>query len=124
MDDLLLATSVSVREFSGRPYTLVGLSGDADTAAIGVLRKVFGDVIASQPGTLIIDLGELRFMDSAALHAILAASRLLADGGGVTGLINPNEAVRAVLRLSQADQLIGVYGSLADAMTASGSRNA
>jgi anti-anti-sigma factor len=113
--DLLTAT-VTNGESGGRPYTLVDLTGEADVTTSDRLRDLLEAQIAGKPGKLIIDLTALRFMDSAALHVILIASRSLAGQGGTLALAGPTRVVAAMLRLSQAARMVPVYDSLHEAM--------
>jgi anti-anti-sigma factor len=54
-------------------------------------------------------------MDSSALHVILAVSKTLAARGGAMALADPQRPVSTVLRLTQTDQVLAVYSSVADA---------
>lgn len=111
----LFTAAVTSRESAGQPYTVVELSGEADVTVSGRLRDVLDAEVSREPGRLIIDLSALRFMDSAALHVILAASKALAARGGAVALVDPQRSVSTVLRLTQVDQVLGVYSSVADA---------
>lgn len=79
------------------------------------LREVLDAEVAKQPRTMIIDLSGLRFMDSSALHALLRVNRSLDRQGGVLALVSPQPAVAKILRLTTADRLIPVFGSVAEA---------
>ena len=111
----LLSASVTLVESVSDPYTLVELAGEADVTNSDALREVLDAEVARQPRTLVIDLGELRFMDSSALHVILRANRAMDRHGGVLALARPGETVARMLRLTAADQLIPVYASVAEA---------
>ena len=111
----LLTTSVATVESDSEPYTLVGLTGEADVTNSDALREVLDAEVAKQPRTMIIDLSGLRFMDSSALHVILRANRVLDRQGGVLALASPREPVAKMLRLTAADQLIPVYASVTEA---------
>jgi anti-sigma B factor antagonist len=111
----LLTASVTARESTGEPYTLVGISGEADVTNSDELRRLLDEEVALQPRTLIIDLSGLRFMDSSALHVILRANRAMDRQGGVLALVSPQEAVAKILRLTTADRLIPVFASVAEA---------
>ena len=69
----LLTTSVTTVESDGEPYTLVELAGEADVTNSDALREALEAEVAKQPGTLIIDLSGLRFMDSSATAWPLAS---------------------------------------------------
>ena len=111
----LLTASVTARESAGEPYTLVELAGEADVTNSDSLREVLDAEVATRPHTMIIDLAELRFMDSSALHVILRTNRVLDRAGGVLALARPREPVAKMLRLTAADQLIPVYSSVREA---------
>lgn len=111
----LLTTSVRTVDSAADPYTLVTLSGEADVTNSGALHDVLDAEVAKQPRMMVIDLGELRFMDSSALHVILRANRSMDRHGGVLALARPAETVARMLRLTAADQLIPVYSSVAEA---------
>jgi anti-sigma B factor antagonist len=111
----LLKVSVTAREASGEPYTLVEIVGEADVTNTDELRRLLDDEVAQQPRTLILDLSGLRFMDSSALHALLLVNRALERQGGVLALVSPQAAVAKILRLTTADRLIPVFGSVAEA---------
>jgi len=111
----LLTASVTARESAGEPYTLVELAGEADVTNSDSLREALDAEVAKHPHTMIIDLAELRFMDSSALHVILRANRVLDRQGGVLALARPREPVAKMLRLTAADQLIPVYSSVREA---------
>ena len=109
----LLTTSVATAD--GDPYTLMALAGEADVTNSGALRELLDAEVAKEPRTLIIDLSELRFMDSSALHVILRANRTMDRQGGVLALAGPRDPVAKMLRLTAADQLLPVYATVAEA---------
>jgi anti-anti-sigma factor len=100
----------------GRPHTVVELSGEADLNDSGALRDLIAVESGDLTGTLILDVSGLRFMDSSVLHVILVAARSMAGQGGVLALAAPTEAVRRILSLTGADQLLPVYDSVAEAL--------
>jgi anti-anti-sigma factor len=112
----LLSASVTLVESASDPYTLVVLTGEADVTNSDALWEVLDAEVAKQPRTLVIDLAELRFMDSSALHVILRANRTMDRHGGVLALARPGETVARILRLTAADQLVPVYASVAEAI--------
>lgn len=111
----LLTTSVASGVTGSESYTLVRLVGEADVTNSDALRDVLESEIAGQPRNLILDLSELRFMDSSALHVVLQVNRAMDRQGGVLALAAPREGVAKMLRLTAADQLIPVYASVDEA---------
>ena len=111
----LLTVAVTARESAGEPYTLVEIAGEADVTNTDDLWRLLDEEVGQQPRTLIIDLSGLRFMDSSALHALLRVNRSLDRQGGVLALVAPQPAVAKILRLTTADRLIPVFGTVAEA---------
>ncbi|HEX6452118.1 MAG TPA: STAS domain-containing protein [Trebonia sp.] len=111
----LLSTSVTTYSSGGETYVIVELSGEADATNSDALREILDAEIRKQPRTVVLDLSQLRFMDSTALHVILRASRTLDRSGCILAIAAPCEAVGKVLRLTATDQLIPVYANVSDA---------
>jgi anti-sigma B factor antagonist len=112
----LLTVTVTARESAGQPYTLVAIAGEADVTNREDLRGVLDGEVALQPGTLILDLSGLRFMDSSALHVILQANRALDRNGGMMALVAPQDAVAKMLRLTTADRIVPVFRTVTEAV--------
>jgi len=66
------------------------------------LEDVLGAEVAARPPLLVVDLSRLTFVDSWALHVILAARRDLGAAGRALALAVPAGAVRMVLELTGA----------------------
>lgn len=113
-----LVASATVLASAVGPSRLVELAGEADITSTQ-LKDVLDAEVAAGPPLLVLDLSRLTFMDSWALHVILAASRKLHGSGGTLALAAPSAAVRRVLELSGAGTLVDVYASVREA---SGSR--
>jgi anti-sigma B factor antagonist len=95
--------------------TLIELAGEADVTGIHALNALLEAEISKRPGLLIVEMSALRYMDSAALHAILRAHLALAKADGRLALVSPTAAVARVLQMTEADQVVPVYASIADA---------
>lgn len=109
----LLSASATTLSAGGETYVIIELTGEADATSSGTLRAALDAEISKQrPSTVILDLSELRFMDSTALHVVLRANRELDRAGSVLALAGPREAVAKVLRLTATDQLIPVYDNV------------
>lgn len=71
-------------------------------------------VILSETGirNLIIDLSDVRFIDSSGLSAILTANRLWADGKSfvITGVVHPS--VQKLFEISRLDTVLNIIPSL------------
>ncbi|MCW2929457.1 MAG: anti-sigma-factor antagonist [Actinomycetia bacterium] len=111
-----LTASVTVHDSGLEPYTLVELAGEADIVGSETLHAILEGETKKRPGLLIIEMSALRYMDSAALQAIVRASLALARDGGRLVLVRPHENVARVLQMTEVDQMVPVYSSVADAV--------
>lgn len=110
-----LTTSVVIHPGGQLPYTLVELSGEADVTDNDTLHSVLQAETRKKPGLLVIDLSQLRFLDSSALQTILRMNRELSHDGGLLALVNPHSAVARILQITEADQIVPVYASVDEA---------
>lgn len=76
---------------------VVGVAGELDLASAPVFSDALADVGDDTP--LLLDLGNLRFLDAAGLRELVA----LARGGRVLVLRNPSRLVRRVLAAAELD---------------------
>lgn len=110
-----LTTSVVIHRGGQLPYTLVELSGEADVTDNDTLHSVLQAETRKKPGLLVLDLSQLRFLDSSALQTILRMNRELSHDGGLLALVNPHNAVARILQITEADQIVPVYASVHEA---------
>lgn len=81
----------------GRIFNLRG-ELDASTAP-GLAEQMLGD-----PGSLVVlDLGQLTFIDSSGLGAIHAARQQVINDGGILVVCRPSPAVHRVLEITGLD---------------------
>jgi anti-sigma B factor antagonist len=106
------------RRSADGPFRVVELAGEAD-AASRQLKDALDAEVRAGPPLLVIDMSRLTFMDSWALHVILAAWKRLRAAGCVLALAGPVGSVRRVLDLAGADTVVGVYASVREAASLS-----
>ncbi|QUM76112.1 STAS domain-containing protein [Moritella sp. 24] len=63
---------------------------------------------------LVLDLTQVRFMDSSGLGAVMAGYKMLR--GKKLSVVNPQRAVKELLKLTRMDQLITCYETIDDAV--------
>jgi anti-anti-sigma factor len=88
---------------------VISLDGDLDIATAPVLAETVNRLMAGTTvGQLLVDLAEVRFLDSSGVRALLQA-RKAAEERGVTFMVSrPGEFVTEVLRMAAVDHLLGV----------------
>ena len=111
-----LTASVTVHETGTEPYTLVELAGEADAVGSEELHSVLDAQTRKRPGLLILEMSALRYLDSAALQAIVRANLALRRDGGRLVLVSPRDTVAQVLQMTEVDQMVPVCASVHDAL--------
>ena len=110
-----LLSSVSAEGAGARPYVLVALAGEADANTREQLRQVLLGQ-AGEGKRLVVDVSGVSFMDSSCAQVLLGTSQLLDQQGLALGLVAPQRVVARMLHLAGVDQMIPVYGSVAEAL--------
>jgi anti-anti-sigma factor len=88
---------VEVRTDDGR--SKVSVAGELDAASAGELEEALS--AQSLAGTMIeLDLGEVSFIDSSGLRALLVAQQAATDAGGSLVLVATTPAVDRLLELT------------------------
>jgi anti-sigma B factor antagonist len=106
--------SVSVEDRDAGSPVVVRLAGEADVTTLA-LAEVLATETAKKPHLLLVDVTELAFIDSAALHEFVRAHRKLRADGCRLALVGPTAAVARIIQLTGLDQVFHVYASFEEA---------
>jgi anti-sigma B factor antagonist len=93
---------------------VLGVRGELDLATVSEMEQVLADTEQSQ--VLVVDLSECEFLDSSAVHVLLAAARRAADAGGELALVVPEGGVRRVLEIAGVEASVRFHSRLAQAL--------
>jgi len=80
--------------------------GELDVATAPFLERAISAAETLQPSTIVLDFEELAFMDSTGLHTLVNAHDRAAAGERIVIVVNGNEGVRKVFRLTKTDHLL------------------
>jgi anti-anti-sigma factor len=80
----------------------VGLGGELDNACLTVLLSLAGD-LETRSRRLVLDLADVTFIDSSGVYGLVQ----LQQRWMALTVINPGDGIRAVLRITGLDHLIG-----------------
>ncbi len=97
-----------VLSFSAR----VNLEGAASEEFKSRLR----DIVAGGGEHVVMDLGNVGFIDSCGLGALISALKILRTSGGSLVLANLSESVEAVLRITRLVRVFDVCPAVEDAL--------
>jgi anti-anti-sigma factor len=113
------ARAISVVRQDAADGCVVVLTGEHDLSSVDELRRAFEQ---ASSGSLMVDLSDTAFIDSAVLGALIASHREATDQGRPWALIVGNgsgAAVRRILELTGLDAVMPVYSSREDARSPS-----
>ena len=96
---------------------VVSLAGELDLYNAEEVRSALLDACAAEPEVLVVDLEEVRFIDSTALGVLIEARSRMADRTGFR-LAAPGLETRRALEVSGLDRHFLVYGTVAEALEA------
>ena len=83
----------------------VGLSGELDEGAAALVRSELDEAISiGEIRKVIIEMSELKFMDSTGIGVLLGRYKKLSAAGVPIFIVNPSKTIDKILTLS------GVYG--------------
>lgn len=64
---------------------------------------------------IILDLADVTFIDSSGLSAILIGNRLCKNAEGAFAIVNLNDYVSKLIKISQLDTILNIFPSVAEA---------
>ena len=75
-------------------------------------------VLANAEGfkNIIVDLSNVKFVDSSGLSALLIGHRLCKDEKGIFGLCGLNDTVKNLIKISQLEDVLHLYSTQHDAV--------
>lgn len=94
---------------------IVRLSGELDLYNASVVREALAAVVDSSPQRIVVDLGDVSFIDSTALGVLLEARARLPRKDAFV-LAEPGAETRRTLQVSGLDRQIRVAESVDDAL--------
>jgi anti-sigma B factor antagonist len=97
------ALTITVR--SERGVVIAAVAGEIDISTVAQLRKRLFE-LADNGGTLIIDLNQVAFIDSAGLGALVGTARRAAEHGGSLHAVCSQQQPRRLLWMTGVDRRI------------------
>jgi anti-anti-sigma factor len=96
---------------------VLSLAGELDLYNAEEVRAALLDACAGEPKVLVVDLAEVRFIDSTALGVLIEARSRMADRNGFR-LAAPGLETRRALEFSGLDRHFLVHDTVAEALAA------
>jgi anti-sigma B factor antagonist len=96
---------------------VVSLAGELDLYNAEAVRKVLLDAAAARPERIVVDLGEVEFVDSTALGVLIEARTKL-DNRSAFLLAAPRLETKRALQISGLDRHFTVHDTVSEALVA------
>ena len=96
----------------GQRCTVVQAHGIIDFGTGPELRQMLQGLRAAGVGRVVLDMTEVRLMDSSGLSVLVAMSKAFGQDGGRLCLAAVPPLVRSVLSVTSVDRIIGVYDTV------------
>lgn len=103
------APFLEVETLRGEQQVILRLDGELDLSSASIFTAAV-DRIGGEDRSVVIDLADLRFLDSTGLGAIVHARRTLESRLIDVAVLNPNERARFVFELTGLSDLIATPG--------------
>jgi anti-anti-sigma factor len=95
---------------------VVRLTGRLDFTSVTEARDQFASAIADGHPTLIVDLSQVAFVDSAGLGSLIGGMRAARKAGGDLRIANPSEQSRMLLSLTSLDSVLKISPTVEEAL--------
>ncbi|HLF27863.1 MAG TPA: STAS domain-containing protein [Anaerolineae bacterium] len=105
---------ISSREL--KRVNVVTVGGRVDSAAAPDLEQTLQSLIDSRRTQIVIELGEVEYMSSAGLRALVSALKAAKKGGGDVVIARPSTRVREVLELAGLTSVFALYDDVVEAV--------
>ena len=105
--------------------TSISLSGELDMATVPVLNDQLAALEQDGAKTIVLDLRDLRFIDSSGLHAFVGAFRRSEEIGHRLLFVGANPLARRLCEMTGTEYLLDAMGTaeVLDRFTRNGSRD-
>lgn len=94
-----------------RDHKIIILNGDIDYFCVSELKNAVFKLINDRTPSIILDLNNVEYMDSSGIGLIVTAYKVMNQYGGRMGLVNVQDDVMKLLRLTTIDTLMKIYTS-------------
>ena len=113
LDEFRAAVAILTRELA-----LVSVSGELDSYTAGCLKARIDEAGTVGADTVLVDLSEISFIDSAALAVLVRETKRLEGRGHSLVLVTNDPRTRRIVEVTGLNRVLRTYASLHDALAA------
>jgi len=108
---------IDMQQEHGR-VTVLSPRGRLDMASAPAFREQVKQLVESGVTRLVVDLGEVSFVDSSGLGAVIGGLKLTRQAGGDLRVARANQQVMLVLDLTSLNRVLQPHGTVEEAVGA------
>ncbi len=103
---------------AGEQAAVVRLAGRLDLLAAAEVKQLLTKTVSDGARVLVIDMGEVSFVDSSGLGALIGGLKAARLAGGDLRLANVGIQAQTILELTTLNRVLRVYPNVAEALQA------
>ena len=88
---------------------VVSLVGELDNYSSPRVRTLLTELLAPESPTVILDLSQLEYIDSAGLGVLVGGLKIASSCSGTLALVNPSPAIVHVLKVTGLDRIFQLF---------------
>ena len=100
----------------GAGVATVGLAGRLDLLSAAMVKDRLREAAAQGHAKLVVDLGEVEFIDSSGLGALIGGLKSARQAGGDLRIARPRQQATMVLQLTTLDKVLRPYATVDEAL--------
>jgi anti-sigma B factor antagonist len=97
--------------------TVVTPKGRLNVATAPLFRERVSKLVEAGTRQIVVDLGEVSFVDSSGIGALIGALKLVRQLGGDLRIARPNRNMQVLLDVTFLSQLLWPYGDVEEALS-------
>ena len=110
-----MAAELSLDTRQEGAWTVVDVGGELDLSSAPALSSTLDSLIAGDASHVIVDLGDVSFMDSSGLGVVLEAFKAVTDSGGRMPLVVSDGPVSRLLEITGLTDQLDIHDSVSAA---------
>ena len=106
------------RTAAGGAINILELSGRFDAYEVPPVKEMLQEMVQKSPAQVVINLGQVNFVDSSALAAMVQGMKHCRENSGDLHLCQLQQPVRIIFELTRLDKAFEIYATEEEAVAA------
>ncbi|MDH5657374.1 MAG: STAS domain-containing protein [Spirochaetia bacterium] len=93
-------------------HTIIEIDGDVNLYSVSQLRKNISQLIDDGNHSIIIDMKNVRYMDSSGIALLANLQKKIKTTNGFFGILQMNNEIKNILRLAALEKYFSIYDDI------------